>query len=1234
MLKDVESIYPHRRGKMSDLRNRMGFVLGVLASLGICLLKMPFVHGTFTALTLTIVLQVYFPGYLLARILGRHQVRHPIVQFVWIMLCGLVLTILLGAFTRFLSIPVPMYLLLLHAIMVGLALCPVSTPAKEIVGWSISWSQLPLMLLVLISCAVTVGVNYESRNRFYGFEDQAIFISLIDWVATHPEVRPHDTAIRSRQIGVLNGDARMENDGWTYIQGAWVWTSGVSASQLVWYDLSTLFIWTIPLIHFALAYSLTKSDSVAAWSTVGLTIAGMLTLDNLVYNPTYTAFGRHALFQINVNRQAALSIFLPLGLLAGLTYLTSYRKRDLGMTLMSGLALAAIHPIPTTILVCSLGITAFLNVLVQPSLDSIKKLAPLAVVLVLLMALPLIQRFAFFGTADAPGLNQDTNSQLLEDIVILPELPILGQTYIRNPASFFYSPVIALVILIGLVIGVYWRQSIAARYVFGTTLVILFISFTPGLTALVDKLGSFITLLVMIFILPISLTLGMTIDRVIIELSRVIPTRVASLGASLFTILAISALLFEPFSITASARDQIRVFNDLQTVRLIHPAHVQLAESLRRLLPIEEVTILATPPDIANVIIEEVSGTLITGGRDQGINQAAAGNNRFFNAEGQREPWLDDLDLSFLEQFGVSHIIILADDTRSTQLRIQPERFKLLDSVNGYLIFQIMSPISPDQADTLFEQMNSIYEQLDNPRWGPEGFTLVVPGDTNTWNPLAQEWLRLLAVNPEDTRAQFGLALVYTLMGADNKALPMWETLYSRFPDIPIYADAIASTRQHLAPGHDTLTPLIQNLSATHDETQILAARRLLTDTFFYLLNGEQLQRVIQVTEQHPTTWDLLANFDQPEEIRKRVALLMDRQEWVVSERWLETLPRPWRSPEDFIAQAALRLVAKDVMGALEVLEPLTDPDQYKSNAFIHPDRWEENTASTAYHLLSTDLAEHGQNQTSTNDIGYQSMLPIANSGSIYVMDLFVNENLDEELLTITATYGSARPRNAFPITTWRIEVTSLDSQILYARQDIPAINIPGELITVSEEVVLNQIVPELTPVLVMVQPRYNDVVTSIPEVSRVVINRPIGIEIPPGVVNTDIQFMDSRQHTVVLQGYSVEWKPNQLQVDLYWYSDAPLSDDYQVFVHVVDSTGNIVAQRDSGPMNNRYPTSQWLSGATILDRHILSVDENVTESDYKVFVGLYKVTDLTRLSVVTTDGIRAQDNAVWIHNP
>ena len=84
---------------------------------------------------------------------------------------------------------------------------------------------------------------------------------------------------------------------------------------------------------------------------------------------------------------------------------------------------------------------------------------------------------------------------------------------------------------------------------------------------------------------------------------------------------------------------------------------------------------------------------------------------------------------------------------------------------------------------------------------------------------------------------------------------------------------------------------------------------------------------------------------------------------------------------------------------------------------------------------------------------------------------------------------------------------------------------------------------------------------------------------------------------SIRLRGYDVEVRPSgsALDVTLYWQSLAEVAEDYVVFVHLLDQgTGQLVAQIDEAPQNGDYPTSLWVAGEIVIDRHTLSAPNNL----------------------------------------
>ena len=830
----------------------------ILVSAGFALLRSGPLHGTTVALGLTVILQLGLPGYLLARVLGKLRIGHPILRFAWLLVCGLSLTIIIGAAARALTLPVTTYLIGLHGAMLVLAWLPAGVPDPDRADWRFERRFIPLYLVLVGACLVGMVISYGSRYRFYGFEDQVIFASQAGWIANNPGENPHDLPyLRARRVGALNSrDSRFDTDGWTYNHAAWAWTSGVSAPQIIWYDLNPLFVWSVPLITFALAYELTRREQAATWAAASLTVVGLLTLDNIVHYPSYVAYGRMAVFQVNVLRQAAITVMLPLCLLVSLTYFRTRKRPDWLMMVLSGIALAIMHPIMVMLLSLSIGSTASLNQWLGRQ-RWLPVSLPILLALVIILTLPLIQRQNRVGSGSADTLinlesvaQEATYTPVNSSFIILPDVPLIGSTFILNLANVFYHPAILLAAILGFGYVIAVRRSLAAQFILGTTMLFWVIAFTPGLTALFNRVASSVGLLTSAFILPVALILGLALDALLRRLPSypLLPVAAGIIGLGI-------VLLLEPVPITASPADQLQSFNEMQESRRLLPTHEKLAERLNILLPADQTSVVVAAPDTTSIIIENLPRTLVTGGRASS-NRARFGDNRFFNLFGSNEPWLDSVDLDFMQQYGVTHIVIRSDETRTPQLALQPERFTWLDSVDGLDIFAWNSDVPADEIDSLFAEMNAQYTEIIQPRWGPEGFVLVRPGDADRWLPLVEQWEALLSDQPDNDRVRLGLAFAYLLAGDDATALSLWETLNNQYPDVAFYYDALAYTQHILGQPEAGFATLFAGLSSASPAVRALAADSLLTENFFYLLNADQVNMVIEVSDE--LAWDYL----------------------------------------------------------------------------------------------------------------------------------------------------------------------------------------------------------------------------------------------------------------------------------------------------------------------------------------------------------------------------------------
>ena len=76
--------------------------------------------------------------------------------------------------------------------------------------------------------------------------------------------------------------------------------------------------------------------------------------------------------------------------------------------------------------------------------------------------------------------------------------------------------------------------------------------------------------------------------------------------------------------------------------------------------------------------------------------------------------------------------------------------------------------------------------------------------------------------------------------------------------------------------------------------------------------------------------------------------------------------------------------------------------------------------------------------------------------------------------------------------------------------------------------------------------------------------------------------------------------------LELAWRRGAQPLGDYTVFVHLLDSAGQLAAQHDAPPQNHRRPTSGWQPGELVRDYHGLPLPEAAPPGDYRLEVGLY----------------------------
>ncbi|MCI0577283.1 MAG: hypothetical protein L0331_13925 [Chloroflexi bacterium] len=120
----------------------------------------------------------------------------------------------------------------------------------------------------------------------------------------------------------------------------------------------------------------------------------------------------------------------------------------------------------------------------------------------------------------------------------------------------------------------------------------------------------------------------------------------------------------------------------------------------------------------------------------------------------------------------------------------------------------------------------------------------------------------------------------------------------------------------------------------------------------------------------------------------------------------------------------------------------------------------------------------------------------------------------------------------------------------------------------------------------------------------------------------------------ITLDGYELsgEWTPGStVGVALYWGALRPPDGDYQVFVHLLNEAGELVANHDGKPVDSRFKTVAWQPGDVIRDEHLLTLPADLPAGGYRLVVGLYLPETAERLAVQDSQGNAPSERALLV---
>ena len=88
----------------------------------------------------------------------------------------------------------------------------------------------------------------------------------------------------------------------------------------------------------------------------------------------------------------------------------------------------------------------------------------------------------------------------------------------------------------------------------------------------------------------------------------------------------------------------------------------------------------------------------------------------------------------------------------------------------------------------------------------------------------------------------------------------------------------------------------------------------------------------------------------------------------------------------------------------------------------------------------------------------------------------------------------------------------------------------------------------------------------------------------------------------------------------LNWHADRTPSARYKVFVHLLDASNRVIAQRDGEPASDTRLTTTWRAGENIADNYGILIEPETPPGEYGIEMGMYRADNGARLPVGNSD--------------
>ena len=98
--------------------------------------------------------------------------------------------------------------------------------------------------------------------------------------------------------------------------------------------------------------------------------------------------------------------------------------------------------------------------------------------------------------------------------------------------------------------------------------------------------------------------------------------------------------------------------------------------------------------------------------------------------------------------------------------------------------------------------------------------------------------------------------------------------------------------------------------------------------------------------------------------------------------------------------------------------------------------------------------------------------------------------------------------------------------------------------------------------------------------------------------------------------------------IDVTWQVTAPPQADWTTLLHLGEANEPPLATGDSPPLQGSYPTRVWSAGELFTDQYTLTIQADVADGRYPLWLGMYRSDTIERLPL-TVNG-EPQPNSVY----